>query len=102
MQQEPLNQGHYSEVLDRLFIMISNIEDYLLAHPLVESSVELQDLIGSAQAKLADAYQSVNISEDVQFGEEYDYLAINSLLTEDRYTTTYSNDLPEYTEPTLS
>jgi hypothetical protein len=100
--KEPLNQGHYSEVLDRLYIMISNIEDYLLDHPLVKSSVELQDLIESAQAKLAQAYQSVNVSEDTQFAEEYDYLTINSLLTENQYTTTYSNDLPEYTEPTLS
>ena len=94
MQQEPLNQGHYSEVLDRLYVMISNMEDYLLEHPLVQSSPDLEDLIFSAQAKLAQAYQSVNIVDD--------HLTINSLILDDQYTTTYSNDLPEYTEPTLS
>jgi hypothetical protein len=91
---EPLNQGHYSEVLDRLYIMISNIEDYLLEHPLVQSSTDLEDLIFSAQAKLAQAYQSVNMIDD--------HLTVNSLLVDDQYTVSYSSDLPEYTEPTLS
>jgi hypothetical protein len=91
--KEPLNQGHYSEVLDRLYIMISNIEDYLLEHPLVQSSTDLEDLILSAQAKLAQAYQSVNMLDD--------HLTINSLISDDQYTVTYSSDLPEYTEPTL-
>jgi anaerobic selenocysteine-containing dehydrogenase len=76
--------------------MISNIEDYLLAHPLVESSADLQELISSAQAKLADAYQSVNVpGEDTQFENDYDYWMTTKGVT-------YSNDLPEYTEPTLS
>jgi len=91
--KETLNQGHYSEVLDRLYIMISNIEDYLLEHPLVQSSTDLEDLIFSAQAKLAQAYQSVNMLDD--------HLTINSLISDDQYTVTYSSDLPEYTEPTL-
>jgi hypothetical protein len=91
--KEPLNQGHYSEVLDRLYIMISNIEDYLLEHPLVQSSIDLEDLIFSAQAKLAQAYQSVNMIDD--------HLTVNSLLVDDQYTVSYSSDLPEYTEPTL-
>jgi hypothetical protein len=74
--------------------MISNIEDYLLEHPLVQSSTDLEDLIFSAQAKLAQAYQSVNMIDD--------HLTINSLISDDQYTVSYSGDLPEYTEPTLS
>lgn len=49
----------YHEVLDRLSIVVDNLEEFVLAHPLMETETGLRDLIIEGAAKLHSAYQKV-------------------------------------------
>ncbi len=52
-----LNEGHYHEMLDRLHVVCSNIEDHLLQHPVCKVDKEITVLVDEALNKLAEAYQ---------------------------------------------
>ena len=52
-----INDGHYTELMDRLYITTANIEDYLLSHPLTLNDDELENLIKNALNNLLEAYQ---------------------------------------------
>lgn len=54
-----LNNGHYLEVMDRLYIMASNLEDYILLHPVVNKDKKLHKGLDQAQTLLLNAYQRV-------------------------------------------
>lgn len=53
------NSGYCHEVLDRLHVQMSVIDDHILTHPLVGIDKEVHDLISEALGKLMDAYQMV-------------------------------------------
>lgn len=54
-----INPGHYHELMDRLHVANSMIEDHMVQHPLTDSLPEVKKLLEEAQAKLWDAYQLV-------------------------------------------
>ena len=54
-----LNDGHYFELMDRLYLHTCTIEDYLLNHPVTKKSKKLRKLINVAGMSLAEAYQIV-------------------------------------------
>ncbi len=54
-----INDGHYTELLDRLYITIDGIERHVLRHPLVEYDNDISNKIARAVDLLAEAYQSV-------------------------------------------
>jgi len=58
MSQKPeLDQFHYHEMLDRLHVIMSMIDDHLQQHPVAKIETEVKDLISQAQDKLWEAYQ---------------------------------------------
>ena len=59
-----INSGHYLELMDRIHIIMMNIQDHLLDHPLVENEKDIQKKIEKASHKLWDAYQLVGNKED--------------------------------------
>ena len=40
---DPINHGHYIELIDRVHVMASNIEDHLINHRLTADVAELKD-----------------------------------------------------------
>lgn len=54
-----INDGHYLELMDRLHIVMSNLSDYCLEHPLVEQNEDIKLKIEDAVSSLWDAYQLV-------------------------------------------
>lgn len=58
MSQLPeLDEFHYHELLDRLHVTMSNIDDHLQQHPVAKLNTDIKDLISEAQDKLWEAYQ---------------------------------------------
>ena len=54
-----INPGHYLELMDRLHVVNSMIEDHITTHPLTDSLSEVKKLVEEAQSKLWEAYQIV-------------------------------------------
>ncbi len=52
-----LNQGHYSEFLDRSWVAIDYIYQFLGCHPLLRKEKRLQDIYFKAERALSDLYQ---------------------------------------------
>ena len=59
-----INSGHYLELMDRIHIVMMNIQDHLIDHPLSENEKDIQKKIEKAQHKLWEAYQLVGNKED--------------------------------------
>jgi hypothetical protein len=53
-----LDEFHYHEMLDRLHMIISIGEDYLLQHPVCEFENKVKQNIEKALLYLAEAYQT--------------------------------------------
>lgn len=54
-----LDKYHYHELLDRLHVIMSNIDTHLTQHPVLELETEVSKLIEEAQTKLWEAYQLI-------------------------------------------
>ena len=52
-----LDKFHYHEMLDRLHVVMSMIDDHLQQHPVAKIETKIKDLISEAQDKLWEAYQ---------------------------------------------
>ena len=52
-----INQGHYSEFLDRSWVAIDYIYQFLGCHPLLRKEKRLQDIYFKAERALSDLYQ---------------------------------------------
>ena len=59
-----INSGHYLELMDRIHIVMMNIQDHLIDHPLSENEKDIQKKIEKAQHNLWNAYQLVGQKED--------------------------------------
>lgn len=54
-----INDGHYLELMDRLYVKLSEIEEHLLNHPLTPKLKKVKKLIDKSGMSLAEAYQIV-------------------------------------------
>jgi hypothetical protein len=54
-----INDGHYLELMDRLYVQTCMIEDHLASHPLTKKLKKVRKLIDKAGMSLAEAYQIV-------------------------------------------
>ena len=59
-----INKRHYLELMDRIHIVMMNIQDHLIDHPLAENEKDIQEKVGKAFRHLWDAYQLVGQKED--------------------------------------
>ena len=55
--ENKINPGHYHEMLDRLHVIMSNIDDHLLQHPVAKANRNVSSLINYALENLWEAYQ---------------------------------------------
>lgn len=58
-KKDKINDGHYLELMDRLHLHTSMIEDHLGNHPLTKKTKKVRKLIDDAVMCLAEAYQIV-------------------------------------------
>jgi len=52
-----LNKEQYSEILDRTFIILNNIDNHLIQHPVSKLDKEISNKIEEAHSILSEAYQ---------------------------------------------
>ena len=52
-----INDGHYLELMDRLHVVMCNLNDHCVEHPLAQSDNEIKSKIEYAIQQLWDAYQ---------------------------------------------
>ena len=55
--KDKLNSGHYHEMMDRLHIIMENINDHLIQHPVAKVDKRIDSLLNKALEELWDAYQ---------------------------------------------
>jgi hypothetical protein len=54
-----LNQGHYTEAIDRAYIVANQIEDILIEHPVIQKHKKLKKKVKKAQQHILDVYQMI-------------------------------------------
>lgn len=55
--KDKINPGHYHEMMDRLHVIMSNIDDHLIKHPVAKVDKELNLHLNKALEELWQAYQ---------------------------------------------
>ena len=63
-KKNSINKGHYLELMDRIHIVMMNIQEHIIEHPLTENERDVRKKIEKAQHKLWEAYQLVGNKED--------------------------------------
>lgn len=56
-KENKLDNFHYHEMTDRLFMICQILGEFIEDHPVYEQHRDLKRLVDSAGGKLADAYQ---------------------------------------------
>lgn len=72
-KKNTINKGHYLELMDRIHIVMCNLNDHILNHPLTENETDIQNKIEEAFSNLWDAYQLVGNKEDSYENENNTY-----------------------------
>ena len=62
--KDKLNPGHYHEMMDRLHIIMENINDHLIQHPVAKVDKKLNAKLNTALENLWDAYQTAGNLEN--------------------------------------
>jgi hypothetical protein len=57
--ENKINDGHYSELMDRIHVIMCTINDHCLEHPLTQNEPEIETKINDAISLLYEAYQLV-------------------------------------------
>jgi len=58
-KKNSINSGHYLELMDRIHVVMMNVEHHLLDHPLTEHYPDIKSKLEKAQKELWKAYQLV-------------------------------------------
>jgi len=68
MKKNKINDGHYVEALDRLFLVTDMMDSYLMSHPVIRKNKEVKKLIKFSIINLLEAYQKVgNVTHEKEF-----------------------------------
>ena len=59
-----LDEFHYHEALDRIYIINEMIDNVLLSHPVFDVHKDLQTKISDAQTILYDVYKTLGIDNE--------------------------------------
>ena len=59
-----INDGHYLELLDRLHVIMCNVEEHCIKHPISKKNKDIRFQLEYALGQLWDAYQQVGDLED--------------------------------------
>ena len=73
MEKQGINSGHYLELMDRLHIVMMNIDYFIGSHPLTENHPDIQKKIEKAFKNLWDAYQLIGQKDFENENENHTY-----------------------------
>jgi hypothetical protein len=59
-----INDGHYLELLDRLHVIMCNVKEHCIKHPISKKNKDIRFQLEYALGQLWDAYQQVGDLED--------------------------------------
>jgi len=59
MKKSKINEGHYVEALDRLFVVTDIMDRFLMEHPVIKKNKNVKKLIEFSIINLLEAYQMV-------------------------------------------
>lgn len=62
-----LDNLHYHEMMDRLHLVLCNIDDFLLDHPVAHKEKKIRKKVEKASELLSDAYQEIGKIEFDKF-----------------------------------
>ncbi len=63
VSKSEINEGHYLELLDRLYVLTENLHSHCLQHPLAEYDEDIYKAIEAAIEATYEAYQIVGSKE---------------------------------------
>ena len=69
-----INDGHYLELLDRTHVVLCNVQDHLIDHPLAQKKKKIRKKMESVGMILADAYQDLGHLMSKMAAKEHDDL----------------------------
>lgn len=58
-QKEKLDVFHYHEMTDRLHLILSNIDDFILDHPVIHKHKSIRKQVEKAESILSGCYQQI-------------------------------------------
>jgi len=59
MSKIKINDGHYHEAMDRVYIVTENIDDHILKHPICKHNKKIRKQIEKGLDALVTAYQMI-------------------------------------------
>ncbi len=70
LKQDPeLDHFSYHELMDRSFLIMSQIEDFLIAHHVTEAHPELKEPLEKAQLLIGEVYKAAG-TVDLNFNDD--------------------------------
>jgi hypothetical protein len=70
-KEEPLDEFHYHEALDRSYIVAELIETALIDHPVIQRHGHLKTKIENAQSLIIEVYQEIGSLSITLFDPDY-------------------------------
>lgn len=70
-EKHEINDGHYVEFLDRTHVVMMNIVDHLVEHPLAQRKKKIRKKLRAAVTILADVYQNIGQYNVISLDENY-------------------------------
>jgi len=68
--KDKLDQFHYHEMLDRLHVLMSTLDDHIIQHPVCKLEKEISTNVEQALSLLWQAYQDTGKLSDKKFESE--------------------------------
>jgi Mn-dependent DtxR family transcriptional regulator len=68
--KDKLDQFHYHEMLDRLYVLMSTLDDHIIQHPVCKLEKEISTNVEQALSLLWQAYQDTGKLSDKKFESE--------------------------------
>jgi len=77
MNKNKINDGHYVEAFDRLFMITDLMDRYLMGHPVIKKNKNVKRLVEFSIINLIEAYQRVG---DKTYEKEYQRPSIGEVI----------------------
>ena len=77
MKKNKINDGHYVEAFDRLFMITDMMDRYLMGHPVIKKNKNISKLIEFSIINLLEAYQRVG---EEKYGKQFEQASNSEII----------------------
>lgn len=81
MKKNKINDGHYVEAFDRLFLITDMMDRYLMNHPVIRKNKNINKLVKFSIINLLEAYQRVG---EEKYGKEFEQTSNSEIVSRRR------------------